>query len=144
VGFYTNAGTTSGVELAPGDSSWNVVSDVNMKEAFRDLPGEDVLVKLAGMPVREWSYKAQSGGVRHVGPTAQDFHAAFGLGTSPLRINTIDADGIALAAVKALEARTRSLPGDTLALREQMAALARENDDLRARLARLESLLEKR
>ena len=42
-----------------------------------------------------------------MGPTAQDFRAAFGLGDFPLRINTVDADGVALAGVKALDARTR-------------------------------------
>ena len=66
------------------------------------MNGADVLAKIAGMPIREWNYKAQDAAVRHVGPTAQDFHAAFGLGEDPLRISTIDADGIALAAVKAL------------------------------------------
>ena len=140
VGIYTNAALTAGVELTAGDSSWNVVSDVNMKEAFRDLAGDDVLKKLAAMPVREWSYKAQGESVRHVGPTAQDFHAAFGLGTNPLRINTVDADGIALAGVKALEARTR----DSAALRERLAALELANEALLTRMARLEALLEKR
>jgi Head domain of trimeric autotransporter adhesin/Chaperone of endosialidase len=133
-----------GVRLFSGASGWSPLSDVRSKENFRDLTHEDVLGRIAQMPVREWNYIAQGAGIRHMGPTAQDFHAAFGLGESDLRINTIDADGVALAGVRALEARTRSLPGDTLALREQMAALTRENDDLRARLARLESLLVKR
>lgn len=86
------------------------------------------------MPVPEWSYNAQDAAIRHMGPTAQDFHTAFGLGEDPLRIGTMDADGVALAGVRALEARTR----------ETNERLTRENDELRARLARLESLLEKR
>ena len=76
------------------------------------------------MPIREWNYKAQDAAVRHVGPTAQDFHAAFGLGEDPLRISTIDADGIALAAVQALEARMRALADDGRRLRESLATLA--------------------
>ena len=32
------------------------------------------------MPVSTWSYQAQGTGIRHLGPTAQDFRAAFGLG----------------------------------------------------------------
>jgi len=83
------------------------------------------------MPVREWSYKTQDAAIRHVGPTAQDFHAAFGLGEDERRINSIDADGIALAAVRALEARTRDLDS-------RNRSLARENEALRARLDRLE------
>jgi len=100
--FYTNAVLTSGVVVAPGASAWSAISDVNMKENFRDLDGDDVLAKIARMPVREWNYKAQEAAIRHVGPTAQDFHAAFGLGEDPLRISTVDADGIALRAIQAL------------------------------------------
>ena len=140
VTFYTNAALTSGVVLSGGGSGWGVVSDVNLKENFRDLDGDDVLARIAAMPVREWNYISQNALVRHVGPTAQDFRAAFGLGESDVRINTIDADGVALAAVKALEARTR----DSAVLRERLSALEALNDELRARLARLESLLEKR
>ncbi|MCC7180966.1 MAG: hypothetical protein IT177_21485 [Acidobacteria bacterium] len=61
-----------------------------------------------------------------MGPTAQDFRAAFGLGDFPLRINTIDADGVALAGVKALEARTRALSDENAALRAALEAQRRE------------------
>ena len=134
VGFYTNAATTTGVEMAANGSSWAALSDVNAKENFRDVSGEEVLAKIARMSIQEWNYKAQDASLRHMGPTAQEFRAAFGLGDFPLRINTVDADGVALAAVKALEVRTRDLNDK----------LTRENDELRARLARLEALLEKR
>ncbi len=134
VGFYTNRTLTAGVEMKSGASAWSVLSDVNRKEHFRDLDDADVLGKLARMPIREWNYKAQDAAIRHVGPTAQDFHAAFGLGEDPLRISTIDADGIALRAIQALEARTRA----------EHAVLARENaalkDDLRALSQRLVAL----
>ena len=133
VGFYTNAPTTTGVQLAKNGSSWAALSDANAKENFRDVAGEDVLAKLAAMSIQEWNYKAQDASIRHMGPTAQEFRAAFGLGDFPLRINTVDADGVALAAVKALEARTR-------ATNER---LTHENDELRARLARLEAMLQR-
>ncbi|MEP7116521.1 MAG: tail fiber domain-containing protein [Acidobacteriota bacterium] len=139
--FYSNAALTAGVDLLPGAGSWSNVSDVNMKTHFSDLDGEDVLVKLARMPVREWSYKAQEAGIRHVGPTAQDFRAAFGLGESDVRISTVDADGVALAAARALEVRTGRLRDAQTTQGEDLAALRRDNDGLRARLARLEQLL---
>ena len=138
--FHTNAALSAGVQIGPDGSQWLSFSDVNMKRDFRALDGETVLGKLAQMPVQEWSYRAQDAAIRHVGPTAQDFHAAFGLGEDPLRIGTLDADGVALAAVKALEARTR----DGAAWRARLVALEAVNDELRARLARLESLLERR
>ncbi len=132
--LYTNPTLTSGVAVAPGGSAWSSVSDVNMKENFRDLDPDDVLAKLAQMPVREWNYKAQDAAIRHVGPTAQDFHAAFGLGEDPLRISTIDVDGIALAAVRALDARTREAE-------DRHRALEAELSTLHSRLAQLELLL---
>ncbi len=131
VRFVTNAADTAGVVLFGGNSAWSSISDRNMKRDFRDLHGEDVLARLARMPVTEWSYKAQDASIRHMGPMAQDFHAAFGLGEDPLRISTIDADGVALAAAHALEARTR-------ATNER---LTREVEALRERLAQLEARL---
>jgi hypothetical protein len=131
VGFYTSPTLTSGVELHPGSGSWSNVSDVNVKENFDDIDGEQILGKLAHMPVRTWNYKSQPTTIRHAGPTAQDFKAAFGLGESDRQISAVDADGVALAAAKALEARTR-------ALMEENEALANENDRLRDRLAQLE------
>jgi hypothetical protein len=106
--LFTSATLASGVTLAPGGNAWASVSDVNQKENFRDLDGGDVLAKVARMPIREWNYKTQDAAIRHVGPTAQDFYAAFGLGEDPLRISTIDADGIALRAIQALEDVTRA------------------------------------
>jgi trimeric autotransporter adhesin len=137
VRFATNPTETAGVQLVGGSSQWAQLSDVHSKHLFRDLAGEDVLGKIAALRIAEWSYKAQDSSIRHMGPTAQDFHAAFGLGEDERYIGSLDADGVALAGVKALEERTR-------ALAERNDRLERENDDLRARLARLESRLEKR
>ncbi len=149
--FFTSSTTSPvgssgvpGVRLVSNGSSWISVSDVNSKENFRDIAPEDLLAKVAAMPVREWNYKAQGADIRHMGPTAQDFRAAFGLGEDPLGIGTIDADGVALAAVRALEARTQALRQEGAAQRDELATLRRENDELRARLARLEALLDKR
>lgn len=139
--FYTNAALTAGVSLFPGAGSWSNVSDANMKERFTDLDGEDVLGRLSRLPVREWSYKAQEAGIRHLGPTAQDFRAAFGLGESDVRISTVDADGVALAAARALESRTARMRDAQAADREAIAALTRENEELKARLLRLERLV---
>ena len=122
--LYTTANLSSGVSLAAGGSSWAALSDVNAKENFRDVDGEELLDKLARIPIRVWNYKAQDTAIRHMGPTAQDFRAAFGLGDFPLRINTIDADGVALAGVQALEARTRALQAELEILRQRLDALA--------------------
>jgi hypothetical protein len=67
-----------------------------------------ILAKVASLPVSEWSYLSE-GGVRHVGPMAQDFYAAFHVGADDRHITSIDEDGVALAAIKALHAENRSL-----------------------------------
>lgn len=135
--FFSNAGATLGVELAPNGTQWSSLSDVNAKHRFRDLDGDEVLRRFATMPVREWSYKAQDDAIRHIGPTAQDFHAAFGLGEEPLRIGTLDADGVALAGVKAVEARTRTLRDEHEALRQRVADLEQALADALAALRAL-------
>jgi hypothetical protein len=127
--FYSNSGLTAGVHLIPGGGAWSAISDVKRKENFRDVDGEGVLRKLAGMSIREWNYRSQDASIRHLGPTAQDFFAAFGLGGNDTTITTIDADGVSLLAIQALERRTtelRTALGEIGALREEVVALRAE------------------
>lgn len=142
--LYTRANLSAGIALAPGGSSWAALSDVNAKENFADIDGEDLLARLARVPVRSWNYKSQGTEIRHMGPTAQDFRAAFEVGDFPLRINTIDADGIALAGVKALDARTAALRARVDELRRENDHLRQESTELRAKLAQLETALERK
>lgn len=102
--MYTSQNLTSGVEVAAGSGSWSSVSDRAKKENFADIDPVMVLQKVAAMPIQTWNYKTQDPSIRHIGPTAQDFRAAFGLGENDTTINTIDADGAALAAIKGLHA----------------------------------------
>jgi len=93
---------TAGVTLAPNAGAWSTVSDRNAKEHFSFVDGRALLEKLAAIPVETWNYKAQSAAIRHIGPMAQDFYAAFGVGEDDTHISTVDADGVALAGVQAL------------------------------------------
>ena len=77
-------------------------SDVNAKRAIEPVAGEMVLAKLSELPVSTWEYKADSVGVRHLGPMAQDFHEAFGLGEDPTKIAPGDMAGVALVGLQTL------------------------------------------
>jgi hypothetical protein len=132
--MFTNQGLTAGVELAAGGSGWSAVSDRNRKENFLSLEGEDVLARLRRVPVTTWNYISQDRSIRHMGPMAQDFYAAFGLGENELMINSVDMDGVNLAAIHALTARTDALQAENATLRQ-------ENADLRARVERIEAIL---
>jgi hypothetical protein len=81
------------------------VSDRNLKRDIEPVDGEDVLERIASMPISTWSYRTDDPSVRHLGPMAQDFHAAFGLGKTDRAYDAIDAHGVELAAIKALYER---------------------------------------
>ena len=82
------------------------------------------------MPISEWSYNDEPS-ARHIGPMAQDFHAAFGVGETDTCIPTVDANGIALAAIQALNQRLERLEMESRELRAQNATLQREVGRLR-------------
>jgi hypothetical protein len=139
--FYSNAQPESGVQLGPGSGGWQSVSDVNRKHAFRPLDGEQVLHRIAALQIQEWSYRSQDLSSRHVGPTAQDFRAAFGLGEDSVTINTVDIDGINLLGVQALERRTADQAAELRAQVERLGAQAGELEALRQENAGLRALL---
>ena len=72
---------------------------------------------------------------------AEDFHAAFGLGCDDATIGTIDADGVALAAIQALNERLEERGAQIEALRNDIAGKDVEINELRGRFAKLEALV---
>ena len=97
-------------------------SDRNAKEAFEDVDVEEILARVSRVPITRWSYREQPG-ARHIGPMAQDFHAAFSVGVDARTIHGVDGDGVALAAIQALDRHVRALERDVDALRKQNDAL---------------------
>jgi hypothetical protein len=90
-----------------------------------------VLDAVTSLPLSKWHYKSESPDVQHIGPMAQDFKAAFGVGADDKHIFQIDADGVSFAAIQALVHRL-----DTVMASQE--SLRRENAELRVRLQRLE------
>ena len=54
------------------------------------------------IPISTWYYRSQNPSIRHIGPMAQDFHAAFKVGQDDRYISTVDENGVALAAIQEL------------------------------------------
>jgi hypothetical protein len=127
--LWTNAAGTVGAKLAPGSGTWASASDRNPKTDVTSVDNAAVLDKVASLPIARWSYKTERG-VRHVGPMAQDFYAAFGVGEDDKHITSIDEDGVALAAIKALHAENAQL-------RAQQEMMERELQRLRLAVSAL-------
>jgi hypothetical protein len=93
---------------------------------------QDIMNKVGSLPVSQWSYKAQDESIEHVGPMAQDFHRLFGLGDDDTHVNTLDLDGISLAAIKGLYEMSQ----------EQKVQIDKQETEISALKAQLTSLSE--
>jgi hypothetical protein len=146
-GVHNNAqhNPGGGTEMMRLDGSGNLnisggfgsLSDRNAKEKFESVSPRDVLEKVAALPVSRWSYKTDPE-TRHVGPMAQDFYAAFSVGTDDKHIGLGDEGGVALAAIQGLNEKMES---ENAHLRQQLNREQAENAELKQRLERLEKLM---
>src|SRR2546429_6104173 len=127
-------GANQAVVWTPGSASWSFTSDRNTKENLTPVDSERVLEKLARLPLSEWSYIGYA--QRHIGPMAQDFHAAFPLNESDTSLNDADLHGVALAAIQGLN---QKLQEQAETLKAKDAAI----HSLESRLADLEKLVER-
>jgi hypothetical protein len=113
----------------------NLTSDRNAKEQFKPVKPREVLDKVAHLPISEWQYKSgidkDERPARHIGPMAQDFREAFSLGRDDKHITSVDADGVALAAIQGLNEK----------LEEKLAEKTREVEVLKQSLGELRELV---
>ncbi len=108
-------------------------SDRNVKENFTPVNAQEVLEKVAALPLSRWNYKEDKSQA-HLGPMAQDFFAAFGVGPDDKHITTVDADGVALAAIQGLNQKVDS---ENAGLRSENAELKRELFEIKQLLLKL-------
>src|SRR5260370_39936648 len=96
----------SGVPIPPGQSlcygAACPISDREAKAGFTPIEADDVLSGVVSLPLTKWHHKFGPPAVQHIGPMAQDFKAAFGVGTDDKHIVQVDADGVSFAAIQAL------------------------------------------
>ncbi|MBO6516034.1 MAG: tail fiber domain-containing protein [Bacteroidia bacterium] len=130
--LYTKSDLTTGVYMNNGGTSWVSTSDRNMKENFEEINGEEILDKIQALPITQWNYIGNDDDVKFIGPMAQDFHAAFGLGGSDsLGISTLAYNGINLAAAQALIKRNKDLEQRVNNQDAEIKALRQELEELK-------------
>jgi hypothetical protein len=133
--FTVGTSDVVGDELLILDASGNLttsgtvngISDVAAKKDFAPVNGAEVLAAVSRLGITEWTLVNDSNGARHMGPTAQDFRAAFGLGADERHISLSDISGVALAAIQGLLG--------------ELEARDREIEELNDRLERLERVV---
>ncbi len=125
----------AGVQLRPGSGSWSTLSDRSMKENFTPVDAQQILDAVVALPLNSWNYTTQKPAIRHIGPTAQDFRAAFKLGAGDTHITGVDAQGVALAAIQGMHKLLSKKD-------EQIQALEKENRTLAERIGKIEQQLD--
>ncbi len=81
--------------------------------------GYQVLEQVVRLPVSTWRYHWDPPHVRHLGPMAQDWWKAFGVGENDRTICCTDANGVAVVAIQALHRELTELRNEVAALRAQ-------------------------
>jgi hypothetical protein len=134
-----NYGTDGGIQ--PEDYRFEVDSNGNVtargtitqlssrtaKEGFEAVNGAELLAKVDSLPISTWRYQQMPD--RHLGPVAEDFYQAFGLGQTDKTVALSDVAGVALAAVKALQDQVQQRDARIQSLEQRLS-------ELEARLAR--------
>jgi hypothetical protein len=113
-------------------------SDRSIKTDINAIKPDDILTRVAQLPISSWRYHNEAAGIRHVGPMAQDFKAAFGLGDSDKYIGFVDEGGVALAAIQGLHQKLQDQSAQLNARDDEIQNLKEKNTLLEQRLENLE------
>ncbi len=114
----------------------NVVetSGRQFKENVVPLESGQILRQLEELSLSSWNYKVDPDRVRHLGPMAEDFYAAFGLGRDDQHLSPRDLAAVALAAVQGVN---EVVQGVNEVVQERDTQIA----GLEQRIAELEALV---
>lgn len=101
----------------------NGSSSRDVKMNFAALAPKEALSRISSLPISTWSYKADGPGVRHLGPMAEDFFQAFGLGMDDKHIAFTDESGVALLALQGLNQVVQEKDKEIADLKSRIEAL---------------------
>jgi hypothetical protein len=125
LGFSASAGISCSYLEATGVVSaqtFVTTSDRNLKEKFTPIDNLEILERVASLPISRWNFKSDEK-TQHIGPMAQDFHAAFNVGLDDKHIATVDESGVALAAIQGLNERLKEKDARIEVLEKRLADL---------------------
>lgn len=87
----------------------------------KPVNGHEVLNEVLRLPISTWRYRFDPPHVRHLGPMAQDWHAAFGLGADDVTISCTDTNGVAMACIQGLHRLIEDLRVEVQMLRDEIS-----------------------
>jgi hypothetical protein len=135
------------VENTLSTTTLALTSDRHVKQDFQPVSPREIAAKVAALPITTWAY-TNSPSIRHLGPMAQDFKPAFGLGEDDKHISAGDGIGVALAAIQGLHQLVTEKDSEIAALKRELASVKQElasvKDTVTDRLAALEQAVAKR
>lgn len=98
---YSQSNLDTGAVLSSGSGSWSSLSTRTAKTNVDPVDPVETLAKVEQLDVSRWEYDSEED-AEHMGPMAEEFYDAFGLGVDEKHITGVDADGVALAAIQGL------------------------------------------
>jgi hypothetical protein len=105
--------------------SWvapSIFSNRNRKTGITPTVPQDVLDKVSSLPISTWSYTFDEPDIRHMGPMAQDFYSLFQVGEDETHIHAIDAFGVSLASIQALNEQMEEMESRLTELEHRISA----------------------
>jgi hypothetical protein len=140
--FFVGPGGHGCVMFDSANVQWSCSSDRNLKENFETIDKRKLLEQVVAMPVTRWNFRSSRPWVKHIGPTAQDFYAAFHLSENEKYIGTTDVAGVTLAAIQGLnqklEEELKKKDNAIAALRVQVESQSQEKVSQQRRIQWLE------
>jgi hypothetical protein len=109
--------------LTIGGTQYLTGSSRDIKEDFEAVDARGILERVVALPMSEWSAKNDETRQRHMGPIAEEWWQAFGLGPDDKHVSVGDVGGVALVAIQGLHAVVEEKDAQIEELQARLAAL---------------------
>jgi hypothetical protein len=140
VRFVTSGDNSQVAYISNTSAGWSNTSTRAVKTNIEPVEPESVLSGVESLEVSTWEYATEDGdgqGERHMGPMAEGFHEAFDVGDNDAAINSINADGVAFAAIQGLSAKLDGTRERLDGTRDELDAARNELDEREERIDEL-------